>query len=150
MEGGLDGAGSGHRRDRRPDLKQIQTGLAVTGDGGIPIWHRAFDGRAGEVNQVVGAMESLRSMCAERSFLLVGDSKLVSYDNLRQMSAAGVTFIAPASKNYVDSATLAACDFDAATEVDYVAARDADKPADRRGPPPGLEGARAQPGQAQK
>src|ERR1019366_93011 len=26
----------GHPRDRRPDLKQIQTGLAVSGDGGIP------------------------------------------------------------------------------------------------------------------
>ena len=26
----------GHPKDRRPDLKQIQTGLAVSGDGGIP------------------------------------------------------------------------------------------------------------------
>jgi transposase len=93
-EEGFVSASYGHPKDRRPDLKQIQTGLAVTGDGGIPIFHRAFDGRAGEVNQVVGAMESLRSMCAERSFLLVGDSKLVSYDNLRQMSSAAVTFIA--------------------------------------------------------
>ena len=40
----------GHPKDRRPDLKQIQTGLAVTGDGGVPILHRAFDGNAGEVN----------------------------------------------------------------------------------------------------
>ena len=123
----------GHPKDRRPDLKQVQTGLAVTGDGGIPIFHRAFDGRAGEVNQVVGAMESLRSMCAERRFLLVGDSKLVSYDNLAQMASAGVSFIAPASKSYVGADVLAACDFDAAAPVDYVAARDADKPPERRG-----------------
>ena len=123
----------GHPKDRRVDLKQIQTGLAVTGDGGIPILHRAFDGRAGEVNQVVGAMNSLRTMCAERSFLLVGDTKLVSFDNLTQMIAAGITFIAPASKSYVSAETLAACDFDAATPVDYVAQRDADKPAEVRG-----------------
>ncbi len=122
----------GHPKDRRVDLKQIQTGLAVTGDGGIPILHRAFDGRAGEVNQVVAAMDSLRSMCAERSFLLVGDSKLVSYD-IRQMTAAGVTFIAPASKSYVSAEVLAGCDFDAAAPVDYVAQRDADKPPERRG-----------------
>jgi hypothetical protein len=123
----------GHPKDRRPDLKQIQTGLAVTSDGGIPILHRAFDGNAGEVNQVVGAMTSLKKMCAERSFLLVGDSKLVSFDNLRQIAAAGVTFIAPASKAYVSAEVLAGCDFDAAAPVDYVADRDADKAPDRRG-----------------
>lgn len=123
----------GHPKDRRPDLKQIQTGLAVTGDGGVPILHRAFDGKAGEVNQVVGAMESLRAMCGERSFLLVGDSKLVSFENLRQIIAAGVTFIAPASKLYIGAEVLAACDWDAAAPVDYVAQRDVDKPADRRG-----------------
>lgn len=123
----------GHPKDRRVDLKQIQTGLAVTGDGGIPVLHRAFDGRAGEVNQVVGAMESLRSMCDERSFLLVGDSKLVSFENLRQITAAGVTFIAPASKQYIGADVLAGCDFDSATPVDYVARRDTDKAPERRG-----------------
>ena len=123
----------GHPKDRRVDLKQIQTGLAVTGDGGVPILHRAFDGRAGEVNQVVGAMESLRTMCGERSFLLVGDTKLVSFENLRQIIAAGVTFIAPASKAYIAAEVLAACDFDAATPVDYLARRDSGKPPHQRG-----------------
>jgi transposase len=133
LEDGYAQPSYGHPKDRRVDLKQIQTGLAVTGDGGVPILHRAFDGRAGEVNQVVAAMESLRAMCAERSFLLVGDSKLVSFDNLRQMMAAGVTFIAPASKNYIGADVLAGCDFDAATPVDYVAQRDTDKTPDGRG-----------------
>lgn len=133
LEDGFAEPSYGHPKDRRVDLKQIQTGLAVTGDGGIPILHRAFDGRAGEVNQVVGAMESLRSMCGERRFLLVGDSKLVSFGNLREITAAGVTFVAPASKAYVSAEVLASCDYDAAVEVDYVADRDGDKPADRRG-----------------
>jgi transposase len=87
----------------------------VTGDGRIPILHRAFDDRAGEVNQVVGAMESLRTMCGQRSVLLVGDSKLVSFDNLRQVTAAGVTFIAPASKNYIGADVLAGCEPDRIT-----------------------------------
>ena len=133
LEGGFAEPSYGHPKDRRVDLKQIQTGLAVTGDGGVPILHRAFDGRAGEVNQVVGAMESLRAMCAQRSFLLVGDSKLVSFENLRQITAAGVTFIAPASKLYIGADVLAGCDYDAAIEVDYVAQRDADKTSAERG-----------------
>jgi Domain of unknown function (DUF4277) len=29
----------GHPKDRRRDLRQIQTGLAAAGDGGIPFWH---------------------------------------------------------------------------------------------------------------
>lgn len=71
----------GHPKDRRPDLKQVQAGLAVSADGAVPLWHHAYDGGAGEVAQVVPAMEALSTLAGERSFLLVGDSKLVSYPN---------------------------------------------------------------------
>jgi transposase len=123
----------GHPKDRRPDLKQIQAGLAVTGDGGIPVFHRAYDGGAGEVAQVVGAMTELQKIAKPRDFLLVGDSKLVSYNNVSAMIDAGTGFIAPASKAYTPAATLAALDLDSATEVDYVAERDTGKPATERG-----------------
>jgi uncharacterized protein DUF4277 len=52
----------GHPKDRRTDLKQIQAGLAVSADGGIPVHARNFDGPAAEVSQVVGAMKDLRAM----------------------------------------------------------------------------------------
>jgi transposase len=123
----------GRPKDRRPDLKQVQTGLAVTGDGGIPVLHRAYDGRAGEVAQVVAAMERLRDMAGERRFLLVGDSKLISYGNLRAMLEAGVEFVAPASKNYVSAEVLAAQNNAEAAEADYVAERDQRLSAERRG-----------------
>ena len=79
----------GHPKDRRPDLKQIQTGLAVSGDGGIPVFHRAYDGGAGEVAQVAGAMTALKKIAGPRTFLLVGDSKLISYANAAAMNAQG-------------------------------------------------------------
>jgi transposase len=123
----------GHPKDRRPDLKQIQTGLAVTGDGGVPVFHRAYDGGAGEVAQVVGAMTALQNMARPREFLLVGDSKLVSYTNVSAMIGSGVGFIAPAAKAYTPAATLAALDPDSATEVDYVAERDTATPVADRG-----------------
>jgi transposase len=125
--------GRGHPKDRRFDLKQIQTGLGVTGDGGIPILHKAFDGGAGEVNQVVGAMEALRAMCGPRRFLLVGDSKLISFGNVTAMTAAGVEFIAPASKLYVSADDLRAASQMPAVEADYVAQRDQAKPPAERG-----------------
>ncbi|MBA3852212.1 MAG: IS1634 family transposase [Chloroflexi bacterium] len=123
----------GKPKDRRPDLKQIQAGLAVSGDGGVPVLHRAFDGGAGEVNQVVGAMEALKKMAGERRFLLVGDSKLISYSNLHALAAAEVTFVAPASKNWVPAWALAAQRLDDTVEADYIAERDATKAAEQRG-----------------
>src|SRR5262249_21212028 len=71
----------GHPKDRRPDLKQIQAGLAVTADGGIPVFHHAYDGGAGEVAQVTGAMTALKKIAGPRTFLLAGDSQLVSDAN---------------------------------------------------------------------
>ena len=133
LEAGFAEPSYGHPKDRRVDLKQIQTGIGVTGDGGIPIFHRAFDGRAGEVNQVVGAMESLRSMCEPRRFLLVGDTKLISYGNVAAMTRAGMTFIAPASKAYVGADVLRAANAMELSDVDYVAQRDAKKEPARRG-----------------
>jgi transposase len=123
----------GHPKDRRPELKQVQTGLAVSGDGGVPVWHRGYHGGAGEVAQVVGAMRALGKLAGPRRLLLVGDSKLVSYANLRDIMAAGVDFIAPASKTYVPAQLLAALDPRAATPVDYLAERDAGKPPQQRG-----------------
>jgi hypothetical protein len=125
----------GHPKDHRADLKQVQTGLATTGDpdGGIPIFHRAYDGGAGEVAQVIDAMTRLKALAGPRRLLLVGDSKLISYANLAAMQQAGVGFIAPASKAYVPAATFAALDVAAALPVDYLAARDHGKPPGQRG-----------------
>lgn len=134
LDAGFVEPGYGKPKDGRKDLKQVQTGLAVTGDGGIPIFHRAYDGRAAEVAQVVDAMESLRALAGRREFLLVGDSKLVSYKNLSAMDQAGVTFVAPAPKNVVSASVLAGCDKTTAVEVDYLPERRQGRTPVREGP----------------
>ncbi|MGX1886474.1 IS1634 family transposase [Streptomyces sp. NPDC055287] len=122
----------GHPKDRRTDLKQIQAGLAVTGDGGVPVFHRAYDGGAAEVSQVTAAMTSLSAMAGERNFLLVGDSKLLSWNNVGAMNDAGVGFIAPLAAARVPAGLLASLDQNTARPVEYVAQRDTNKPADQR------------------
>jgi transposase len=79
----------GHPKNRRPDLKRVHAGLAVTGDGGMPIFHRGYDGSAGEVAQLVPAMNFLHTMTRPRRFLLVGDANLISYGDLRDMIDTG-------------------------------------------------------------
>jgi transposase len=123
----------GHPKDRRPDLKQIQAGIATAADGAVPLFWQPYSGGAGEVSQVVGAMEALRRLAGPRTFLLVGDSKLLSYPNIAAMIDAKVTFLAPASKAFVPAQVLAGCDYDTATPVDYVAQRDLNRPPGERG-----------------
>jgi transposase len=123
----------GHPKDRRPDLKQIQAGVASAADGAVPVFFKPYDGGAGEVSQVVAAMEALRRLAGPRTFLLVGDSKLLSYTNIAAMIEAGVTFLAPASKSFVPAQVLAGCDYDTATTAEFVAQRDQRLPPDKRG-----------------
>jgi transposase len=123
----------GKPKDRRPDLKQVQTGLAVSGDGGVPVWHRAYDGGAGEVAQVTGAMTALKELAGQRKLLLVGDSKLISRGNVLAMNQARISFIAPAGKAYLPAEHLRALDVQAALPVDYLAERDQDLLPDQRG-----------------
>src|SRR5271165_1340944 len=122
----------GHPKDRRPDLKQIQTGLAVSGDGGIPVFHRAYHGGAAEVAQVTGAMTALKQIAGPRPFLLVGDSKLISYTNAAAMAAQGAGFVAPLAAARVPAGLFAALPPQAGTAVAYTAGRDAGKPAAAR------------------
>src|SRR6266853_4937337 len=123
----------GHPKDRRPDLKQIQAGLAVSGDGGIPVFHHAYGGGAAEVAQAVGAMTALKQIAGPRRCLRAGDSKLMSYTNAAAMGAQEVGFVAPLAAARVPAGLFAALEPGAGTAVDYVAGRDAGKPAAARG-----------------
>ena len=74
--------------------EQIQTGLAVAADGGIPVFHHAYEaGRSGGAGH--RGDTALKQIAGPRSFLLVGDSKLISYANAAAMAAAQVSFVAP-------------------------------------------------------
>ncbi|MGW0501284.1 IS1634 family transposase [Streptomyces sp. NPDC003007] len=134
QEDGFPQVKYGHPKDRRVDLKQIQAGLAVSRDGGIPLFHRVYDGGAGEVAQVVGAMKALRKIADRKDFLLVADSKLVSYPNITALLDAKVDFIAPIPAAQVKDEVYAALDVQSAQRVDYVNDRDRERntPADQR------------------
>ncbi|MET7356704.1 IS1634 family transposase [Streptomyces mirabilis] len=117
----------GHPKDRRTDLKQVQAGIAVSGDGGIPVHARVFDGGAAEVSQVVGAMKDLRKLSGQQEFLMVADAKLVSYPNIAALLEAGVPFIAPVPAAQIKDEVYAALNLERTTVVDWVPERDTGK-----------------------
>jgi transposase len=118
----------GHPKDRRTDLKQIQAGLGVSPDGAVPVFARAYSGGAGEVAQVVDAIQAMQKLASARRLLMVGDSKLISYGNVRALEEAGVEFIAPLPAARLSEAEAAGLDLDAARVVDYVPVRLAERP----------------------
>ncbi|WP_229865074.1 IS1634 family transposase [Streptomyces naganishii] len=124
--------GYGRPKDRRFELKQVQAGLAVSADGGVPVHARVFGGGAAEASQVVGAMRDLSQLAGEQKFLMVADSKLVSYRNVAALLQAGAEFIAPVPAAQVKDEVYAALDLARAQVVDWVPDRDAGKPADQR------------------
>ena len=75
-ERGAPRAGRGRCRDRH-QRRWRGAGLS-----------RVYDGGAAEVSQVVGAMRALQKI-ADRRELLLGDSKTISYDNVRELTHAG-------------------------------------------------------------
>lgn len=118
----------GHPKDRRVDLKQIQAGLGVSADGAVPLLATAISGGTGEITQVVSAIARFQKTAAVKRFLMIGDSKLVSYDNLTALSGAQVEFIAPLAASATDTAVFAALDPQTAKRVEYVPLRVADRP----------------------
>jgi len=58
------GTAAAHRRApllcRRCPVAEIQTGLGVTADGGVPVFHRAYDGGADEVNPTLEGLQTGR------------------------------------------------------------------------------------------
>jgi transposase len=72
----------GHSKSGRKDLKQIQFGLNVIGDGAVPIGHLAFDGQAPEAPTHIDNLKRLGQMLPKGKLLYLGDSKLDSKENL--------------------------------------------------------------------
>ncbi|MGW7585661.1 hypothetical protein ACWGKU_31935 [Kitasatospora sp. NPDC054768] len=64
-------------------------------------------------------------MAGERKFLMVADSKLVSYANVAALQTAGVEFIAPVPAAQVKDEVYAALDLEQASVVDWVPDREA-------------------------
>jgi len=52
----------GHNKDHRPDLKQVVTGVAVSGDGGVPLISSTHDGNTNDSVLPVSYWERLRKL----------------------------------------------------------------------------------------
>lgn len=85
----------GFSKKKRQDLKQLIWSLSVSSDGGFPLYQKAYSGNTADVDTYVEQWHNLIDLLDKRDFLYVGDSKLVTKDNLTYIHDNGGSFVAP-------------------------------------------------------
>ena len=75
----------GYNRDNHPECKQINLGLCVDADSGIPLQYKVAPGNTADVSMVVDHLESLKTNLEKldiNDFIAVSDRALTSVDNV--------------------------------------------------------------------
>jgi hypothetical protein len=83
----------GRTKSGRKNVKQIQFGINVTGDGGVPVGHVPLDGNAGESPSHLDNLRRLRALLPKRKLLYIADTKLDTPENLLTVVAHGGQFL---------------------------------------------------------
>ncbi len=72
----------GYSRDKRPDCKQVNIGLVVTPEGGLPIGYEVFDGNRADVTTVEDMVRLMEEKYGKARRIWVMDRGMVSEDNI--------------------------------------------------------------------
>jgi transposase len=83
----------GRTKSGRKYVKQIQLGLNVTGDGGVPISHLPLDGNAPESPSHLDNLKRLGQLLPRRKLLYLSDTKLDTPANLLAIAARNGQFL---------------------------------------------------------
>jgi transposase len=83
----------GRTKSGRKHVKQIQLGLDVTGDGGVPVGHLPLDGNAAEVTSHWDNLKLLGRTLPKGKLLYIADTKLDAPRNLLAIAARKGQFL---------------------------------------------------------
>jgi Domain of unknown function (DUF4277)/Transposase DDE domain len=83
----------GRTKSGRKDIKQVQIGLNVTGDGGVPVGHLALDGNASETTSHLENLKLLEQTLPKGRLLYLADTKLDCPANLLAIAARKGQFL---------------------------------------------------------
>src|SRR5262245_12754026 len=83
----------GRTKSGRKNVKQIQVGVNVAGDGGVPLSHLPLDGNVAEAPTHLENLRRLRTLLPKQKLLYIADSKLDTPENLLTVTAHGGQFL---------------------------------------------------------
>lgn len=121
----------GHSKSGRKHLKQVQLGLNVSGDGGVPLLHAPLDGNAAEASTHLDNLRRLDKVVPRQDLLYVADTKLDTPENLLAVAAGNGRFLCGGAFNTKLQAMYLARRGQLKA-VDYHPRSQADLPADQR------------------
>jgi transposase len=121
----------GHTKSGRDDVKQVQFGLNVLGDGAVPVALLPLAGNTAEARTHVSNLLHLKKMFPRHRFLYLGDTKLDTPENLAAAQMTAGTFLCagaftqPLQERFREVR-------DQLKPVDYCSAADAKRPPEER------------------
>lgn len=83
----------GRTKSGRKNVKQVQLGVNVTGDGGVPVAHAALDGNRAEATTHLDNLRRLRAVLPKKWELYIADTKLDTPENLLAVAASNGKFL---------------------------------------------------------
>jgi transposase len=83
----------GRTKSGRKNVKQVQLGVNVTGDGGVPLAHRALDGNTAESTTHLDNLRQLRAVLPKKWDIYIADTKLDTPENLLAVGACNGKFL---------------------------------------------------------
>ncbi len=86
----------GHSKKHRQDLKQLVWSLSVSSDAAFPLFQKAYSGNTADVKTYVEQWHNLIDLFGHQDFLYVGDSKIITKENMAHIHDNQGFFIAPA------------------------------------------------------
>ncbi|MBI4320569.1 MAG: DUF4277 domain-containing protein [Chloroflexi bacterium] len=96
----------GYTGHEDPTRKQVAVSLSVSADGAIPSWYRVCDGNASDNRAYLAHLEAVRKHLKLDRPLVIGDSKLITRDNMLGFCRVGASFIGPTSLTQADRENL--------------------------------------------
>lgn len=121
----------GRTKSGREDVKQVQFGLDVLGDGAIPVALLPLAGNTAEARTHVANLLRLRAMFPRSSFLYLGDTKLDTPENLAAAQETAGEFLCAGAFTQPLQARFREVR-DRLQPVDYCSKADAKRPAEER------------------
>jgi transposase len=96
----------GYSRDHREDLKQWMLALATTHDGDVPLFLQPLDGNSSDKVSLLAAVLAIQKQLREADAepgVYVADNGIYSEQNMRQLNAAGITWISRVSETSTEA-----------------------------------------------
>jgi transposase len=96
----------GYSRDHRPDAKQVNLGVNVTSETGIPLGYRVLTGRTADRTTPLENLKALRSLLdrpelveRERDFLLISDRAMLDREVIAAYADKQLRWLGPLNVN---------------------------------------------------